>query len=212
MKNDHLEWEVFLLDNKAMYKLSYGLFVLTARENDSDNGCIVNTVAQVTTSPNRVTVAVNKQNLTHDMILSTGAFNASILSVDAPFEVYKHFGFQSGRDVNKFPGEGFPRSENGLIYVPAAACAYLSGRVVSATDLGTHTLFLADVTDAAVLTQADPATYAYYQAAIKPKPQPAEKKGWRCKVCGYVYEGEELPPDFVCPLCKHGAADFEKIG
>ena len=199
------------MDKQAMYKLSYGLFILTAREGGKDNGCIVNTVAQVTTSPNRITVAVNKQNLTHDMILSTSLLNASILSVDAPFEVYRHFGFQSGRDVNKFPGTSFPRAENGLVYIPYSACAYLSGKVVSATDLGTHTLFLCDVTDAKVLTDAEPVTYAYYQANIKPQPQPVETKGWRCKICGYVYEGDPLPEDFVCPLCKHGADDFEKI-
>ncbi len=198
------------MDKQAMYQLTYGLFVLTAREGDKDNGCIVNTVTQVTTTPNRITVAVNKQNLTHDMILSTGLLNASILSVDAPFAVYQHFGFQSGKTVNKFPGE-FTRSENGLIYIPAAACAYLSGKVVTATDLGTHTLFLCDVTDAKMLTDAQPVTYAWYQEHIKPKPQPTQAKGWRCKVCGYVYEGEELPADFICPLCKHGADDFERI-
>lgn len=198
------------MDKQAMYQLTYGLFVLTAREGDKDNGCIVNTVTQVTTTPNRITVAVNKQNLTHDMILSTGLLNASILSVDAPFAVYQHFGFQSGKTVNKFPGE-FTRSENGLIYIPAAACAYLSGKVVTATDLGTHTLFLCDVTDAKMLTDAQPVTYAWYQEHIKPKPQPTQAKGWRCKVCGYVYESEELPADFICPLCKHGADDFERI-
>lgn len=200
------------MDKKAMYSLTYGLFVLTSRAGGQDNGCIVNTVSQVTTSPNRIIVAVNKQNLTHDMILETGLFNASILSQEAPFEVFQHFGFQSGRTVNKFPGDGYPRSENGLIYVPAAACAYLSGKVVTATDIGTHTLFLADVTDGAVLSDAAPATYAYYQSNIKPKPQPTTQKGWRCKVCGYVYEGETLPADFACPTCKHGAEDFERIG
>lgn len=200
------------MDKKALYKLQCGLYILTAQEGGRDNGCIVNTVTQVTSTPCRVTVAVNRQNLTHDMILATGRFNASVLSTDAPFEVYRHFGFQSGRDADKFPGESFPRSENGLIYVPHAACAYLSGRVISATELGTHTLFLAEVTDAAVLSDSAPVTYDDYQSHIKPKPQPTEKAGWRCKVCGYVYEGAELPPDFVCPICKHGPEDFERIG
>lgn len=199
------------MDNKALYKLSCGLYILTAQQDGRDNGCIINTVMQVTSSPCRVTLAVNRQNLTHDMILATGIFNATVLSTDAPFEVYQHFGFQSGRDANKFPGTAFPRSENGLIYVPHAGCAYLSGRVLSATDLGTHTLLLAEVTDAAVLSDTAPATYAYYQASVKPKPQPAQKSGWRCTVCGYVYEGEALPADFVCPLCKHGPEDFERI-
>lgn len=199
------------MDQQAMYKLSYGLFVLTAQDGGRDNGCIVNTVTQVTSSPNRITVAVNKQNLTHDMILASGLFNASILSTQAPFAVYQHFGFQSGRTTDKFPGSSFPRAANGLIYIPEAACAYLSGKVIATTDLGTHTLFLADVTDAAVLTDAEPATYAYYHANVKPAPQATQKKGWRCKICGYVYEGETLPPDFVCPLCKHGAGDFERI-
>ncbi len=201
------------VEPNAMFKLSYGLFVLTARDGDKDNGCIINTAAQLTSNPNRISIAVNKGNFTHDMIMKTGVFNVSILSTDAPFDIFKYYGFQSGRDVNKFPGSGFPRSRNNLIFITGCTNAFISGKVVEAHDYGTHTLFVADVTEAQVLSNAPSVTYAYYFANIKPKPQaPAEKKvGWVCKICGYVYEGEELPPDFVCPLCKHGAADFEKL-
>ena len=200
------------MDNAAMFKLSYGLFVLTARDGEKDNGCIVNTVQQVTTTPNRVTVAVNKANHTHDMIMKTGMFNACILSVDAPFELFKHFGFQSGRDVDKFADfSDYERADNGIVYLNKYANAVICGKVAETHDMGTHTLFVADVTDAKVLSDQPSVTYDYYHKNIKPAPQPAKAKGWRCKICGYVYEGEELPEDFVCPLCKHGASDFEKI-
>lgn len=196
----------------AMFQLSYGLFVLSAKEGKKDNGCIVNTVQQVTTSPNRILVAVNKGNYTHDMIMKTGEFNASILSEDADFDIFKHFGFQSGRDVNKMEGlEDFDRAENGIIYLTKGANAYISAKVVQTTDLGSHTLFLADVTDGDVLNNVPSVTYAYYHKNIKPQPQETKKTGWRCKICGYIYEGEELPADFICPICKHGAEDFEKI-
>ncbi len=196
----------------AMFQLSYGLFVLSAKDGKKDNGCIVNTVQQVTTSPNRILVAVNKGNYTHDMIMKTGEFNASILSEDADFDIFKHFGFQSGRDVNKMEGlEDFDRAENGIIYLTKGANAYISAKVVQTTDLGSHTLFLADVTDGDVLNNVPSVTYAYYHKNIKPQPQETKKTGWRCKICGYIYEGEELPADFICPICKHGAEDFEKI-
>lgn len=197
----------------AMFKLSYGLFVLTAKDGEKDNGCIINTAAQLTSNPNRISIAVNKTDYTHDMILKTGVFNVSILTTEAPFDLFKYYGFQSGRDVDKFPGDGFPRSQNGLIYIQGCTNAFISGKVVEAHDYGTHTLFVADVTEAQVLSGAPSVTYAYYFDHIKPKPQqPAEKKtGWVCKICGYIYEGEDLPADFICPLCKHGAADFEKI-
>lgn len=195
-----------------MFQLSYGLFVLSAKDGKKDNGCIVNTVQQVTTSPNRILVAVNKGNYTHDMIMKTGEFNASILSEDADFDIFKHFGFQSGRDVNKMEGlEDFDRAENGIIYLTKGANAYISAKVVQTTDLGSHTLFLADVTDGDVLNDVPSVTYAYYHKNIKPQPQETKKTGWRCKICGYIYEGEELPADFICPICKHGAEDFEKI-
>lgn len=199
------------MDKKAMYSLTYGLFLLSARD-EKDNACIVNTVQQVTTSPNRVTVAVNKTNLTHDMILRTGVFNASILDRDAPFTAFQHFGFQSGRSVDKLGDYWFKRTENGLAYFPQFANAVISAKVASTVELGTHTLFIADVTDALKLSDIDSMTYARYQAEVKPAPAPTVKKGWRCRVCGYVYEGDQLPADFICPVCGHGASDFERIG
>ena len=202
-----------LVDPSAMFKLSYGLFVLTALDGDKHNGCIINTAAQLTDNPKRITIAVNKANYTHDMILKTGVFNVSVLSTSAPFALFKQFGFQSGRDVEKFDGKYEIRvSENGLIYLNQYANAFISGKVVDALDYGTHTLFVADVTEAKVLSKEPSVTYAYYFDHIKPKPQPKDenKPGWICKICGYVYEGEDLPADFICPLCKHGAEDFER--
>jgi len=200
------------MDKAAMYKLTYGLFVLSAREGGKDNGCIINTAQQVTTSPNRITISVNKQNFTHDMITATGSFCVSILDRTVPFACFQRFGFQSGRDADKFAGLDSLRMANGILVPAEHVSAVISGQVVQTMDLGSHTLFLADVTDGVVRSGAEPVTYAQYQSDIKPKPQNGPKKGWRCKVCGYVYEGEELPPDFICPICKHGAADFERIG
>ncbi len=202
------------VDNNAFFKLSYGLFVLTAREGDKDNGCIINTVAQLTDIPKRINVAVNKQNLTHDMIMKTGVFNVSVLTEDVPFKVFQHFGFQSGRDVDKFADcEVEARSENGVLYLPNYTNAFLSGKVIESYDYGTHTLFVADISQAQVLSETKSVTYAYYFEHIKPKPAPVdeEKKGFVCKICGYVYEGDELPADYICPLCKHGAEDFEPL-
>ena len=201
------------VEQKAMFRLSYGLFLMTARDGEKDNGCVVNTVMQLTDQPMRILVSVNKQNLTHDMIARTGVLNVSVLTEDAPFELFQHYGFQSGRDVDKFAGTELPRSENGLVYLSQFTNAFLSGKVVSQTDLGTHTLFVAEVTEAKALSDRPSVTYAYYFDHIKPKPQPLpeNKKGFVCKVCGYVYEGETLPEDFICPLCKHGAADFEPL-
>ncbi len=202
------------IDNNAFFKLSYGLFVLTARDGDKDNGCIINTVTQLTDTPKRITIAVNKANLTHDMILKTGVFNVSVLSEDVPFKVFQHFGFQSGRDVDKFAdSETCARSANGVRYIPEYTNAFMAATVIEAKDYGTHTLFIADVTQAQVLSDVPSVTYAYYFAHIKPKPAPVEedKKGFVCKICGYVYEGDELPADFICPLCKHGAEDFEPL-
>ena len=196
-----------------MFKLSYGLFVLTARDGSRDNGCIINTVTQLTDSPKRISIAVNKQNLTHDMVLKTGVFNVSILSESAPFAIFKHYGFQSGREVDKFAGvPALARAQNGVYYLPDSTNAFLSGKVTQTIDLGTHTLFIADVTEARVLSDVPSMTYAYYFENVKPKPAALQKQtGWVCRICGYVYEGEELPPDFICPLCKHGAEDFEKL-
>lgn len=199
---------------QAMFKLSYGLFVLSANENGKDNGCIINTVTQVTDNPKRVSIAVNKANLTCEMIDRTGKFTVSVLSTDAPFSLFEHFGFVSGRDKDKFADyENKARTENGTLYITDHANAYISCTVRETVDCGTHLLFIADVTDAEVLSEAPSVTYAYYFANIKPKPVNTgeKKKGFVCKICGYVYEGEELPPDFVCPLCKHGAEDFEPI-
>ena len=204
------------MDQKVMYALSYGLFVLSARRGEKDNGCITNTAIQVTAEPNRIAIAVNKANYTHDMVLETGKFTVSVLSEEAKFELFQRFGFQSGRDVDKLADfqEHIARDGNGVVYVTQGTNAWISCQVVSTMDLGTHTLFVADVTEARVLNNEPSITYAYYFDNTKPKPQPAdpEQKGWVCKICGYVYEGEDIPADFICPLCKHGVADFEKIG
>ena len=202
------------VDNQAMFALSYGLFVLSAREGERDNACIINTAAQVTDTPKRISITVNKQNLTHDMILKTGVFNLSVLSQDASFAQFQQYGFRSGRDTaDKFDGAEPVRTANGLRYEPAGTNAVLSGKVIQTLDCGTHTLFLAEVTEARVLSDVPSATYAYYFEHIKPKPQPAAEKktGFVCKICGYVYEGETLPADYICPLCKHGAEDFEPL-
>ena len=201
------------IDKNAMYKFSYGLFVLTAKDGDKDNGCIINTAIQVTDSPKRIAVTVNKANYTHDMIHKTGVFNLSILSTDAPFALFQQFGFSSGRDTDKFAGKEITRTANGVSYAADYANAVLSGKVISETDCGTHTTFVADVTEAVTLSSVPSMTYVYYFDHVKPKPVPTEEKktGYVCKICGYVYEGETLPPDFVCPLCKHGAEDFEKL-
>ena len=198
------------MDNQAFFKLSYGLFVLTARQDGKDNGCIINTVMQVTDQPKRIQIAINKQNYTHDMIAATGEFNVSVLSQDAVFWVFQHYGFQSGRDVDKFENIPEARTENGIRYVEGCTNAVLSGKVIQSIDCGTHTLFLAEVTDAKVLSDEPSMTYQYYFDHVKPKPQPAQSAKWVCKICGYVYEGDPLPPDFICPWCKHGAEDFEK--
>lgn len=203
------------MNKKAMHNLSYGLFVLTTRIGEKDNGCIINTAAQVTSSPNWISITVNKDNLTHDMIRCSGAFNLSVLSEKAGFEIFRHFGFQSGRTADKFEGyTACKRSANGLCYITGGTNAFFSARVEQTIDLGTHTMFIASVEDMEVLSADPSATYAYYQASIKPKPEQKgsqEKTVWRCTVCGYVYEGEELPSDFVCPLCRHPASDFEKV-
>ena len=204
------------MDPKAMFKLSYGLFVLTAREGEKDNGCITNTAIQVTSEPNRISIAVNKANYTHDMVMHTRKFNVSILSQEASFDTFKHFGFQSGRNVDKFADfTACRRAENGIYIITEGTNAYISAEVEQTIDLGTHTLFIAKVTDLDVLSSVSSATYEYYQNNIKPKPQapaaPTGKTVWRCTVCGYIYEGDPIPADFICPLYKHPASYFEKI-
>ena len=204
------------MDRKVMYQLSYGLFVLTSAASGRESGCIINTAGQVTSEPNRISIAVNKPNFTHDLVKESGTFNLSILSESAGFDTFKHFGFQSGRETDKFGGyKACRRSANGLYYITAGTNGFLSATVEQTLDLGTHTLFIAGVDDMERLSDLPSATYAYYQSHIKPQPQksdaPAGKTVWRCRVCGYIYEGEELPEDFVCPLCKHPASDFEKV-
>lgn len=203
------------MNKTAMFKLSYGLFVLTSSFEGRDSGCIINTGIQVTSEPNRISIAVNKANFTKELVEKSGKFNLSILSEAASFETFRHFGFQSGRDVDKFAAyTGCSRSANGLYYITAGTNAYISATVEQAIDLGSHMLFIAAADDMEVLSDDPSATYAYYQSNIKPKPATqasAGKTAWRCTVCGYIYEGEELPSDFICPLCKHPASDFEKI-
>lgn len=198
------------MDIQALNKLSYGLFVLTARQGGKDNGCIINTAGQITVTPNRIQISVSKQNLTHDMVLASGEFNVSVLSQDAVFWVFQHYGFQSGRDVDKFENIPETRTANGIRYIAGCTNAVISGKVISTVDCGTHTLFIADVTDALTLSDEPSMTYQYYFDHVKPKPQPTKKTSWVCTVCNYVYEGEELPADYVCPLCKHGPEAFEK--
>lgn len=209
------------MDNKAMYKLSYGLFVLTAKVGDKDNGCITNTAIQAASEPNQISVCVNKANYTHDMVKESGVFNVSIISEKASFDLFKRFGFASGRDTDKFAGfDAFKTAANGVRYITEGTNAYISVKVEKTVDLGSHTMFIGTVTDMEVLDSAPSATYAYYFDHIKPAPEPApEKVGttsdgqtiWRCKICGYEYVGEELPEDFICPVCKHPASDFEKV-
>lgn len=200
------------MDKKAMYQLTYGLFVLTAKDGEKDNGCIINTAMQVTTNPNQIIVVVNKQNYTHDIIKKTGVFNVCVLSNKTPFDTFKNWGYQSGRDTDKTIGITYKRAENGVIYLEQDANAYISGSVISSMDMGTHTMFLAEVTDACVLSEEESITYTYYQKNVKPAPNKKEtKKGYICTICGYIYEGDVLPDDFICPICKHGAADFVKL-
>ena len=202
------------IQSGAFRSVSYGLFLLTAREGERDNGCIINTFQQITSTPARVSICVNKGGLTHDMILRTGLFNVSVLTEKAPFDLYRHFGLQSGRDADKFAGEcDVTRSENGLLFLTDNSNAVFSAKVISAQDYGTHTLFVAEVTEARTLSDEPSATYEYYHAHVKPrqKPAPEKKKGFVCSICGYVYEGDTLPEDFICPLCKHPASDFVPV-
>ncbi len=201
-----------MIRNEAMFKLSYGLFVLTATENEKDNGCIINTASQVTDNPKRMTIAVNKSNYTCGMIERTKKFTISVLSEEATFDIFKRFGFASGKDTDKFSGyKDHYRTENGNFFICDGTNAYISCTVTEMIDCGSHILFIADVTEAETLSDVPSATYQYYFDNIKPKPEAPKKKGYVCKICGYVYEGDELPEDFICPLCKHGAEDFEPI-
>ena len=204
-----------MIEKEAMYKISYGLYMLTTTDGAKQNGCIINTVSMITDNPLRITVYVNKSNYSESLLRKTGIFNVSVLTQTVPFDVIKQFGFVSGRDKDKFEGGKYATSENGLYYLTENTNAVLSAKVVDMHDYGTHTLFVAEVTEAKKLSNEQSVTYEYYQQNIKPKPQaPKAEEGkgkWVCKICGYVHEGEELPDDFICPWCKHPASDFEKI-
>ena len=199
------------MDTKALSKIGYGLYVLTTNYDNIDNGCIINTVQQVTSEPLRLSIVVNKKNYTHDLILDSCVFNINVLTTETPFKVFEHFGFQSGRNVNQFAGcEQELRAVNHVLYLPRYINAYFACRVVKSVDLGTHTMFIADVLDAVNVNDLDSVTYDYYQKNIKPKKK-VTKGCWVCNVCGWVYEGEQLPDDIVCPLCKHGKEEFEYV-
>ncbi len=200
------------MDTNALFKIGYGLYVLTTNYENEDNGCIINTVMQISDSPLRLSVTVNKLNHTHDIIIDSCVFNISCLTKDTPFEIFERFGFHSGKDMNKFEGlDNVERTANNVLYIPQYSNAVISCRVVKTIDFETHTMFIADVTDSKVLSDVESVTYQCYQDNIKPKPEKTNKKGWRCKICGWVYEGEELPEDIICPLCKHGAIDFVPV-
>lgn len=205
------------MNTKAMYKLTYGLFVLTAKRENKDNGCIINTAIQAASEPNQISIAINKANYTHDMVKATGEFTISILSEKATFDLFRRFGFQSGKNVDKFDGfSGMRRGKNGIYYITEGTNAYISVKVELMEDLGSHTMFIGTITDMEVLSEDNSVTYGYYQEHIKPKPEATGKTNegktiWRCRICGYEYVGEELPEDFICPVCKHPAADFEKV-
>ena len=199
-------------DMTALFRIGYGLYVVTSNDGKKDNGLIVNTVTQVSDNPNLVAVNINKTNYSHHVIKQTGKMNVNCLSIDAPFSVFENFGFQSGRTADKFAGWDTVRSDNGLVILPKYINAAFSLKVEQYVDLGTHGMFICSVTEARVMSDRDTMTYTYYLNNVKPKPQTEGKKGFVCKVCGYIYEGEELPEDFICPLCKHGAVDFEPSG
>ena len=198
-------------DLNALFNIGYGLYVITSNDGKKDNGLIVNTVTQVTNTPNRIAVTINKENYSHHVIKQTGKMNINCLTVDAPFTVFEKFGFVSGRNVDKFADCTPLRSDNGLVFLPRYINSFMSLKVEQYVDLDTHGMFICSVTEARVLSDRETMTYTYYQNNVKPKPETEGKKGYVCKICGYVYEGEPLPEDFICPLCKHGAADFEKI-
>ena len=198
-------------DPKALFKISYGLYVVTSHDGKKDNGLIVNTVVQLTSSPLRVAVTINKQNYSHDVIKETGAMNVNCLDVSAPFSVFQTFGFQSGRTADKFTGIPQKRTENGLRVLPEHINAVMSLVVESYVDVGTHGMFICRVVESHVMSNLDSMTYDYYHKNVKPSQPPKAKTGYVCKVCGWVYEGDTLPDDIVCPICKHGAADFEPI-
>ncbi|MCH5199103.1 MAG: flavin reductase [Oscillospiraceae bacterium] len=198
-------------DLSALFKIGYGLYVVTSNDGTKDNGLIVNTVTQVTSTPNRIAVCINKANYSHHVIKQTGIMNVNCLSVEAPFKVFENFGFQSGRTADKFKDFAPLRSSNGLAFLSSYINAFMSLKVEQYVDLDTHGMFICSVTEAQVISKAETMSYSYYQDNVKPKPDAGVKKGYVCKICGYVYDGDELPNDYICPLCKHPASDFEPI-
>ena len=198
------------IDATALFNIGYGLYVVTTNDGEKDNGAIVNTVCQITNSPNRVAVAVNKQNYTYEIIKKTGILNVNCITEEAPFGLFEHYGFQSGRNVDKFAESELPRTENGLIYITRYVNSVFSLKVEQCIDVDTHGLFICTLEETVKLSSVPTMSYTYYQNNVKPKKKPVAKTGYVCKVCGWVYEGEPLPEDIICPICKHGAADFEK--
>ncbi len=199
------------IDKSALFKIGYGLYVVTTKDGEKDNGLIINTAVQVADNPLTLSVTVNKQNYSHDIIKETKKMNVNCLTESAPFELFKNFGFQSGRNADKFAGYDVKRSENGLLYLEENVNSVISLSADNYIDLGSHGMFICSVTEAMVLSNEESMTYAYYHKNVKPKPEKTEKKGFKCKICGYVYEGDTLPDDFICPWCKHGKDDFEPI-
>lgn len=198
-------------DMNALFKIGYGLYVLTSNDGKQNNGLIVNTVTQVSDNPNRIAVNINKANYSYHVIKQTGILNVNCLTVDAPFKVFENFGFQSGRNTDKFVNYPYILSDNGLPILTNYINASISLKVENYIDLDSHGMFICSVTEARVMNNKETMTYEYYQKNVKPKPDTDGKKGFVCKVCGYVYEGDVLPDDYICPLCKHGASDFEPI-
>ena len=200
-----------MIDSKALFNIGYGLYVVTTNDGVRDNGLIVNTVCQLTATPERVAVTVNKSNYSHDTIKKTGKMNVNCLTVEAPFKVFEVFGFKSGRDTDKFADCSPLRSDNGLVVLPKYINSYMSLSVVDYVDLGTHGMFICELTEAKVISNVETMSYTYYHKNVKPKPQTEKKKGWVCTICGYIHDEEELPDDFVCPICKHGREVFEPL-
>lgn len=199
------------MNAKALFQLSYGLYVAASKFDKKMNGCIVNTVMQVTSNPLQIAVAINKENLTCEITQKSKMLSLSVLSETAPFSLFQHFGFQSGKTTDKFVDYPFALTSQELPYLKEHTTAFIDCKVIDTVDLGTHVLFICSVNDCDVISGEKAMTYSFYHEFVKPKPESSSTKGWRCTVCGYVYEGEELPPDFICPWCKHGIEDFEKI-
>ena len=197
-------------DNKSLFSIPYGLFLVTSSLDGKANGLIVNTVTQVTNTPNRVAVTINKDNYSHTIIKETGILNVNCLTTETPFSIFQNFGFQSGKDKNKFEGISYSLSENGLPVLNDYVNTFISLKVTDYVDFGTHGMFICEITDSGIINDKETVTYSYYQKHIKPRPEEKKAKGYVCKICGYVYEGEDLPEDFICPWCKHPASDFEK--